>query len=93
MAEDEKHDFGDSLDLEKNGNLKFNRGKSNKNSLLDSFDLDKQIRENLLGAFVVTFDTRQGNMIEWQLPMNLNLDQVEFKAMASGFHLVQKDLV
>lgn len=49
--------------------------------------------ENLVGIFVVSFDIRQGNLIEWQIPNELNLDNVEFKAIASGLHLMQSDVV
>ncbi len=48
---------------------------------------------DLLAIFVVTFDTRFGNVIEWQEPAELDLRGVEFKAMASGFHLVSTDFV
>lgn len=48
---------------------------------------------NLCGLFVVAFDTKRGNVIEWQIPASLNLDNVEFKAMASGFHLMDMDVV
>jgi len=47
----------------------------------------------LCGLYVAAFDTRRGNVIEWQIPESLDLDNVEFKAMASGFHLMENDLV
>jgi hypothetical protein len=79
------------LGMDSKGNMKFQRTISMHDD--DTFDLDKEIERNLLGIFVVAFDTRLGNVIEWQLPESLNLEQIEFKAMASGFHLVQKDFV
>lgn len=66
----------------------------NNNTAMD-FNYESYIGQNLLGIFVVSFDTKQGNLIEWQIPDKsiLNLDKIEFKAMASGFHLVQNDFV
>lgn len=52
---------------------------------------NEDIKENLLGIFVVSFDTRLGNIIEWQIPTDLNLKNIEFKAMASGLHLTTND--
>lgn len=48
---------------------------------------------NLQGIFVVSFDIRHGNLIEWQLPIDLNLENIEFKAIASGLHLMRNDVV
>ena len=54
----------------------------------------KQVESDCLyGLFVISFDTRLGNTIEWQVPGDLNLENIEFKAMCSGFHLVENDLV
>jgi hypothetical protein len=53
----------------------------------------KQTEESLCGIFVVSFDKRLGNKIDWQIPAHLNLENIEFKAMASGFHLIEKDVV
>lgn len=95
MDDGDEQFYMDSIDLDYNGNLKFKRGSSGKQSEHQeiSSSLSHEIKNNLLGVFVVAFDTRHGNTIEWQAPKNLNLDQVEFKAMASGFHLMQRDLV
>ncbi len=54
---------------------------------------EEEIAENILGIFVVSFDTKLGNIIEWQIPESLNLEHVEFKAMASGLHLIQNDMM
>ena len=64
-------------------------------SFVIPYNYESEIGQNLLGIFVVSFDTKLGNVIEWQIPdkSDLNLDNVEFKAMASGFHLVQNDFV
>jgi len=48
---------------------------------------------NLTAVFVVTFDTRSGNIIEWVYPINLNLDGIEFKSLPSGSHKLQNDFV
>lgn len=34
-----------------------------------------------------------GNMLEWCLPQDFNLDGVEFKSMASGSHRIASDFV
>ena len=34
-----------------------------------------------------------GNVVEWCLPEDINLEGVEFKAMASGSHTLVKDFV
>lgn len=60
---------------------------------LINFDPNADIAENLLAIFVVSFDAKLGNVIEWQMPHDLDLKHIEFKAMASGFHLISNDLV
>ncbi|XP_076153417.1 DENN domain-containing protein 11-like isoform X1 [Alosa pseudoharengus] len=50
-------------------------------------------QDQVLAVFVVTFDTRSGNMLEWCLPQDFNLDGVEFKSMASGSHRIASDFV
>ncbi|XP_041375104.1 DENN domain-containing protein 11-like [Gigantopelta aegis] len=49
--------------------------------------------DNIVAIFVVAFDTRSGNVIEWCMPEDIDLDGVEFKAMASGSHTLSKDFV
>ena len=60
---------------------------------LINFDPNADIAEHLLAIFVVSFDAKLGNVIEWQMPHDLDLKHIEFKAMASGFHLISNDLV
>ncbi|XP_042153973.1 DENN domain-containing protein 11-like [Oncorhynchus tshawytscha] len=50
-------------------------------------------KDPIVAVFVVTFDTRSGNMLEWCLPGDMNLEGVEFKAMASGSHRVSSDFI
>ncbi|KAG5267426.1 hypothetical protein AALO_G00221610 [Alosa alosa] len=50
-------------------------------------------QDQVLAVFVVTFHTRSGNMLEWCLPQDLNLDGVEFKSMSSGSHRIASDFV
>ncbi|XP_012688578.1 DENN domain-containing protein 11 [Clupea harengus] len=50
-------------------------------------------KDQIVSVFVVTFDTRSGNMVEWCLPQDINLDGVEFKSMASGSHRVANDFI
>uniref|UniRef100_A0A8C2UID0 DENN domain containing 11 n=1 Tax=Chinchilla lanigera TaxID=34839 RepID=A0A8C2UID0_CHILA len=35
----------------------------------------------------------QGNMVEWCLPQDIDLEGVEFKSMASGSHKIQSDFI
>uniref|UniRef100_A0A3P8USL4 DENN domain-containing protein 11 n=1 Tax=Cynoglossus semilaevis TaxID=244447 RepID=A0A3P8USL4_CYNSE len=50
-------------------------------------------KDQIVAVFVVTFDPRSGNIIEWCLPHDINLDGVEFKSMASGSHRVTSDFI
>nr|XP_057942836.1 DENN domain-containing protein 11-like [Doryrhamphus excisus]XP_057942837.1 DENN domain-containing protein 11-like [Doryrhamphus excisus]XP_057942838.1 DENN domain-containing protein 11-like [Doryrhamphus excisus]XP_057942839.1 DENN domain-containing protein 11-like [Doryrhamphus excisus]XP_057942840.1 DENN domain-containing protein 11-like [Doryrhamphus excisus]XP_057942841.1 DENN domain-containing protein 11-like [Doryrhamphus excisus]XP_057942842.1 DENN domain-containing protein 11-like len=50
-------------------------------------------KDQIVAVFVVTFNTRSGNMVEWSLPHDINLDGVEFKAMASGSHRITNDFI
>ncbi|ESN92365.1 hypothetical protein HELRODRAFT_89630 [Helobdella robusta] len=47
----------------------------------------------LTAVFVVAFDVKTGNIIEWQQPEKLNLSGVEFKALVSGSHNTTSDFV
>lgn len=50
-------------------------------------------KDQIVAVFVVTFDTRSGNMVEWCLPHDINLEGVEFKSMASGSHRISNDFI
>ena len=66
-----------------------------------------QGRDLIVAVFVVAFDTKKGtkrhetstiscpvgNVVEWAYPEEVNLDGVEFRAMASGFHNVTTDFM
>ena len=45
------------------------------------------------GAVVYTHDPLAGNVIAWQYPKDIDLSGIEFKAMASGSHNVDSDIV
>nr|XP_036850467.1 DENN domain-containing protein 11 isoform X1 [Manis javanica]XP_036850468.1 DENN domain-containing protein 11 isoform X1 [Manis javanica] len=49
--------------------------------------------DQVVAVFVVTFDPRSGNMVEWCLPQDMDLEGVEFKSMASGSHKIQSDFI
>ncbi|KAK3578963.1 hypothetical protein CHS0354_034753 [Potamilus streckersoni] len=49
--------------------------------------------DQIVCIFVVAFDTRSGNVIEWCMPEDVDLDGVEFKAMVSGSHTLTTDFV
>lgn len=48
---------------------------------------------DVVGVFVVAFDTRAGNTVEWWTPQDLDVSGIEFKAMASGAHRVLTDFI
>ncbi|XP_056434559.1 DENN domain-containing protein 11-like [Gadus chalcogrammus] len=50
-------------------------------------------KDQIVSVFVVAFNTRSGNMLEWCLPRDMDLDGVEFKAIASGSHRVSTDFI
>ncbi|XP_062317063.1 DENN domain-containing protein 11 [Osmerus eperlanus] len=50
-------------------------------------------KDQIVAVFVVTFDTRSGNMVEWCLPKDVDLEGVEFKSMASGSHRIANDFI
>ncbi|XP_030626181.1 protein LCHN-like [Chanos chanos] len=52
-----------------------------------------ETKDQIVAVFVVTFDTRSGNMVEWCVPHDIDLDGVEFKSMASGSHRVSSDFI
>ncbi|XP_071957378.1 DENN domain-containing protein 11-like [Antedon mediterranea] len=52
-----------------------------------------ELSANIIAIFVVAFDTRSGNVIEWSTPEDIDLEGVEFKAMASGSHTVNSDFI
>ncbi|XP_072013324.1 DENN domain-containing protein 11-like [Amphiura filiformis] len=52
-----------------------------------------RVQDNIVAIFVVAFDTHRGNIIEWCQPEDVNLEGVEFKAMASGAHTVVSDFI
>ncbi|KAM8884147.1 DENN domain-containing protein 11-like [Synchiropus picturatus] len=49
--------------------------------------------DQIVSVFVVAFNTRSGNMLEWCLPKDMDLEGVEFKAIASGSHRVTTDFI
>ncbi|KXJ13053.1 protein LCHN [Exaiptasia diaphana] len=53
----------------------------------------ENIRDLIVAVFVVHFDTRKGNIIEWKYPRDIDLSEVEFKALASGSHTIMQDFV
>eukprot|EP00736_Rhodelphis_marinus_P003263 Rmarinus@m.29997 len=49
--------------------------------------------DNILAVFIVHFDIKKGNVVEWIYPEDFDYGVLEFKAMASGFHRVDNDFV
>jgi len=49
--------------------------------------------DSVIAIFVARFDVHGGNTIEKSFPPGLDLSGVEFKAIASGFHLIESDIV
>ncbi|CAL4062524.1 unnamed protein product [Meganyctiphanes norvegica] len=54
---------------------------------------DKCANKKILGIFVVAFDTKEGNILEWSSPTNLPLEDVEFRALISGAHTITSDFI
>ncbi|XP_039625999.1 DENN domain-containing protein 11 [Polypterus senegalus] len=50
-------------------------------------------KDQIVAVFVVAFDTRSGNIVEWCLPQDVDLEGVEFKSMASGSHRISSDFI
>ncbi|KAK7498898.1 hypothetical protein BaRGS_00009990 [Batillaria attramentaria] len=70
------------------------RGDTGRITLTASPSLTALAESDFIAAiFVVAFDTRSGNMIEWCCPEDTDLDGVEFKAMPSGSHTLDRDFV
>ena len=63
-----------------------------KRSLEHTVDHDDG-EDYVLAVFIVRFDTNQGNIVEWSHPPGLDLTGLEFSALPSGLHLVQKDVI
>lgn len=60
--------------------------------LNDCVNIEEEIK--LYAVFVISFDTKLGNIIEWQVSEdNINFTNIEFKAMPSGLHLMKDDLM
>lgn len=78
--------------LYESGNLGYSNGNDNRINISSS-PLPALAADNIVAIFVVTFDPRSGNMMEWCLPEETDLDGVEFKAMASGSHTLMRDFV
>ncbi|XP_050694262.1 DENN domain-containing protein 11-like isoform X2 [Eriocheir sinensis] len=48
---------------------------------------------DLISVFVVTFDLKEGNLLEWSMPKGVALEGVEFRALISGAHTVTSDFI
>lgn len=49
--------------------------------------------EMIVAVFVVAFDTKKGNIVEWKYPSEVVLEGIEFKSMASGLHKIEQDFI
>ncbi|XP_068722188.1 DENN domain-containing protein 11-like [Montipora capricornis] len=58
-----------------------------------SRDQETSVPDLITAVFVVQFETRRGNDIEWKYPESADLIGVEFKALASGSHTITKDFI
>ncbi|XP_022690233.1 protein LCHN-like [Varroa jacobsoni] len=52
-----------------------------------------ELLSDVVGVFVVAFDIRHGNTVEWFTPEELDVNGIEFKAMASGAHRTTDDFI
>lgn len=48
---------------------------------------------DLISVFVVTFDPKEGNLLEWTVPSGVSLDGIEFRALISGAHTITSDFI
>ncbi|KAJ7844646.1 hypothetical protein B0H13DRAFT_2096329 [Mycena leptocephala] len=62
---------------------------------MSSLDSKAQYPQDIVAIFHASFHPTQGNIIDWSLKANddLNLDNLEFSALPSGLHLVEEDVV
>lgn len=58
-----------------------------------SDEQQRTVPDLILAVYVVHFDTRRGNEIEWKHPKSVDLTGVEFKALASGSHTITRDFI
>lgn len=56
-------------------------------------DSETEVLNDVVGVFVIAFDIRAGNTVEWWTPEDLHISGIEFKAMASGAHRVHTDFL
>ncbi|OQR76879.1 protein LCHN-like [Tropilaelaps mercedesae] len=56
-------------------------------------DASDELLSDVVGVFVIAFDTRHGNTVEWFAPEELDVNGIEFKAMASGAHRTSDDFI
>jgi hypothetical protein len=54
---------------------------------------EKNVSNYLDVIFVVSFDIKKGNVVEWSYPKGHNLEGLEFKALASGLHNLPRDFI
>ncbi|KAF8175503.1 hypothetical protein K438DRAFT_1847819 [Mycena galopus ATCC 62051] len=62
---------------------------------MSSLDSKGRYPQDIVAIFHASFHPTQGNIIDWSLKANedLNLDNLEFSALPSGLHLVEEDVV
>ncbi|KAJ6511198.1 hypothetical protein C8R45DRAFT_966334 [Mycena sanguinolenta] len=62
---------------------------------MSSLDSKARYPQDIVAIFHASFHPTQGNIIDWSLKANedLNLDNLEFSALPSGLHLVEEDVV
>jgi hypothetical protein len=46
-----------------------------------------------LAVFVVKFDTKHGNTVEWSYPQSVDVSGVEFSCLPSGAHNIHEDVM
>ncbi|KAJ7668882.1 hypothetical protein B0H17DRAFT_1171122 [Mycena rosella] len=62
---------------------------------MSALDSKGRYPQDIVAIFHASFHPTQGNIIDWALKANddLNLDNLEFSALPSGLHLVEQDVV
>eukprot|EP01135_Chromosphaera_perkinsii_P004219 Nk52_evm8s272 gene=Nk52_evmTU8s272 len=86
-------DDEDLLDLaQRNGHSSFDMTHHLQRDRQEQQRLKEEENAAVCAVFVVSFDTRKGNTLEWCVG-DVDLTGVEFKSMTSGSHLVDRDFV
>ncbi|KAI8093918.1 uncharacterized protein BX664DRAFT_330963 [Halteromyces radiatus] len=84
----------DSISLPENSNnsnTKTNTG--GPTTFNEQASLSINVPNNIIAIFLVRFHVHRGNELVWQYPFDVDLQGVEYQAICSGLHAVDKDII